>query len=351
MMKKLIPSLFLCSAFAGTLFAETATVKSPENANPPAPELVPASAKTSTPVGWTDDFAAAKKQAAEEGKLLLVDFSGSDWCGWCIRLDDEVFSKRKFLDGAKDKFVLVFIDNPRDKTKLSAGAKIQNPELLERYGIRGFPTVLILDANGEKIAETGYVQGGPENYLNHLDELLAAKKVITDLKNLIKDLAPGSEDRVKKIHKVLKTLPLREQYAQKDLVDEVLKFDGNGSAEMRTEYPFFTLVLPLETMNRDIAMRASKEMQELYKKSTAEDRKNPKLGEEIFKKVMKNYIGDIKALAQKVKAAESQTTNEDALNRIKRIGAQLATQLKYAGVEDAEPEAAKESNEPEPVFK
>lgn len=348
-MKKLIPSLLFCSTLAGTLFAETKMSETHSAGNQPVSEAV--SSKTSTPAGWTDDFAAAKKQAAEEGKLLLVDFSGSDWCGWCVRLDEEVFSKREFLDGVKDKFVLVFIDSPRDKSKLSANAESQNPKLLQKYGIRGFPTVLILDAAGEKIAQSGYVRGGPKNYLNHLDELLAAQKVITDLKELIKNLEPGSEERVKKIHGVLKTLPLREQYEQKNLVDEVLKFDGNGSAEMHAEYPFFTIVLPLEEDARELASQFYKDQEELYLKSTPEERKNPKFAEEVFCKVMKNHVAEIKALAQKVKAAKKQTTNKDAQNRLKRMSLQLATQLKYAGIEDAQSEEPQEGNETEPVFK
>ena len=74
---------------------------------------------TSTPEGWTDDFDAAKAQAKSEGKLLLVDFSGSDWCGWCKKLDEEVFAKPEFLEGAKKDFVLVMVDSPSDKKLLS----------------------------------------------------------------------------------------------------------------------------------------------------------------------------------------------------------------------------------------
>ena len=70
--------------------------------------------------GWTHDFEAAKKQAADENKDLLIDFIGSDWCGWCIKLNEEVFSHDEFKTGVKDKYVLVELDYPKDTSKLSA---------------------------------------------------------------------------------------------------------------------------------------------------------------------------------------------------------------------------------------
>ncbi|BCX47655.1 thiol-disulfide thioredoxin [Haloferula helveola] len=126
--------------------------------------------------GWTHDFAAAKKQAAEEDKSLLIDFTGSDWCGWCIKLNEEVFQHDPFKEGVKDKFVLVELDFLRDKSKLSEETQKQNEELQSEYGIKGFPTILLTDAEGKPFARTGYQQGGPEKYVKHLDELLEARK-------------------------------------------------------------------------------------------------------------------------------------------------------------------------------
>ena len=128
------------------------------------------------PKGWTDDFDAAKAKAAKEGKLLLVDFSGSDWCGWCIKLDDEVFSKKEFVKTAQMDFVLVMVDSPRNKEKLSKKARKQNPELVKKYKIRGYPTVLIMDAEGEVLAQTGYRRGGVKEYIKHLDSIAEANR-------------------------------------------------------------------------------------------------------------------------------------------------------------------------------
>lgn len=125
--------------------------------------------------GWTSDFAAAKKEAAESKKDLLIDFTGSDWCGWCIKLNKEVFSQDPFKAGVKDKFVLVELDYPKDKSKLSAATIKQNEELGKKYAVQGYPTILLADADGKPFAATGYQEGGPEAYVKHLDELRAKK--------------------------------------------------------------------------------------------------------------------------------------------------------------------------------
>jgi len=125
--------------------------------------------------GWTADYAAATKQAAENDHDLLIDFTGSDWCGWCIKLKEEVFDKDAFKEGVKDKFVLVELDFPRDKSKLSEETIKQNEELQQKYAVQGFPTIVLADSSGRPYASTGYQPGGPEAYVKHLDELQAKK--------------------------------------------------------------------------------------------------------------------------------------------------------------------------------
>ena len=120
---------------------------------------------------WHTDFDAAKTLAAKEGKDLLVDFTGSDWCGWCIKLRKEVFDQEAFKKGVFDHFVLVELDFPRDRSKLSKETRAQNEQLKNRFAIRGFPTILLCDAEGRPYARTGYQPGGGEKYLAHLKTL------------------------------------------------------------------------------------------------------------------------------------------------------------------------------------
>ena len=96
---------------------------------------------------WLSDFSAAKDKAKTENKLLLVDFTGSDWCPWCIKLHDEVFNKDEFKVEAPKKFVLVELDFPRKKS-LPAPLKSQNDHLASQYKITGFPTLVLIGKNG-----------------------------------------------------------------------------------------------------------------------------------------------------------------------------------------------------------
>ncbi|HEV3409143.1 MAG TPA: thioredoxin family protein [Chthoniobacterales bacterium] len=111
---------------------------------------------------WLTDFKQAQDEARTKKRLLLVDFTGSDWCGWCIKLEREVFSKPEFKEYASKNLVLMEVDFPRAKTQ-SPAEKKQNYELQERFGVQGFPTIVVLDSEGKKLAELGYDAGLPDD--------------------------------------------------------------------------------------------------------------------------------------------------------------------------------------------
>lgn len=116
---------------------------------------------------WGTDYEQALEQARQENRYVLMDFTGSDWCGWCIKLDREVFSKQAFKDFAEENLVLVEVDFPR-RRKPPQSVREQNDKLKKEFGIRGFPTIIMLNPDGRKIAQTGYKAGGPEAYVEHL---------------------------------------------------------------------------------------------------------------------------------------------------------------------------------------
>jgi protein disulfide-isomerase len=122
---------------------------------------------------WKSDYAAALKQAAAENKYVLVDFSGSDWCGWCIKLDEEVFSKPEFIEYAKNNLICVMVDFPRGK-ELPKAQKDANQALLEKFKVEGFPTVLIFNPQGKLVKQTGYQRGGASGYVEFIKGVMAA---------------------------------------------------------------------------------------------------------------------------------------------------------------------------------
>ncbi len=135
--------------------------------------LLAATATFSSAAGdnWMTDFSAAKEKAAKQDKDLLVDFTGSDWCVWCKKLDAEVFQKDAFKKGVDDKYILVELDFPKDTSGMSDELQKQNAMLQKKFQIKGFPTILLLDDEGRPYARTGYQKGGAEKYLAHLSDL------------------------------------------------------------------------------------------------------------------------------------------------------------------------------------
>ena len=138
----------------------------------PAEKTQPANSPESqkSPV-WLTRFEDAQKTAEKEKKAILVNFTGSDWCPWCVRLHNEVLKQQPFLDFAEKNLVLLIVDFPRRKPQTKE-QKQENQALAEKYGIRGFPTILLLNPDGSVIARTGYRRGGAESYVQHLNTIL-----------------------------------------------------------------------------------------------------------------------------------------------------------------------------------
>lgn len=121
-------------------------------------------------VTWLTDAVKAQAQAKTEKKLVMLDFTGSDWCGWCIKLNNEVFSKPEFAEYAKKNIVAVEVDFP-NKKKLSAEQTKANDALAKKYNIQGYPTIIVLDSEGKKVGELGYMKGGPTAFIAELNKL------------------------------------------------------------------------------------------------------------------------------------------------------------------------------------
>lgn len=124
-------------------------------------------------IKWTESYEEAVQQAKNGSKPIVLFFTGSDWCVWCKRLEAEAFDTPEFAKDAGNDFVFVMLDYPMNKAQDPKIAE-QNKQLQQKYDIRGYPTVILLDPNQQQIGVTGYRSGGGAEYSNHL------KKIVSD---------------------------------------------------------------------------------------------------------------------------------------------------------------------------
>ena len=104
-------------------------------------------------------------EASQQNKQVLLNFSGSDWCAPCIKMDQEVFSRKQFAEYASKNLILVKLDFPRRK-KLLPDQKAQNEQMAKKYAIQGFPTYVLVNASGKEIRrQEGYLEGGTTQFL------------------------------------------------------------------------------------------------------------------------------------------------------------------------------------------
>ena len=130
---------------------------------------------------WHTDLNKAIEISIESEKPLFMFFTGSDWCGWCIRLQKEVFFKPDFVKWAKENLVLVELDFPRRK-KLEESLKQQNDNLRQMFAVRGYPTGWFVvpeieekKVNFKRLGSQGYVAGGPKNWIDGANKILSKK--------------------------------------------------------------------------------------------------------------------------------------------------------------------------------
>jgi len=212
----------------------------------------PVAPETELGLQWVMDFDKAKETARSEGKDLLINFTGSDWCGWCKRLDGEVFSKQIFHERTGSQFVYVFLDFPSGE---EAQNKVIDPELnnklREEFDVQGFPTIMLTDANGRPYGRTGYQEGGPEKYLEHVSSLQEGGKMVKAL--LANSDKTKENDLIKLAFPVLlkqelfsyapfgKYLDVAEKFDDKEIVAAIanMRTTQGLAALMNTETPDF----------------------------------------------------------------------------------------------------------------
>ncbi len=142
-------------ALAFSVFAITTAVPAFAAQDTPAEPAVPGKAAAVAPGVFTQDLDAAKALAAERDIPVMLDFTGSDWCGWCKFMDERVFSKEEWNDWAATNLFLVKIDFPEDSSLVPEKWRQRNQELAKQYGIEGLPTFVLLNPAGTEVGRLG----------------------------------------------------------------------------------------------------------------------------------------------------------------------------------------------------
>jgi len=117
---------------------------------------------------WLTNYTDALDQAKSNHKNVLLDFTGSDWCPWCIKMDHEVLDTPPFKDYASQNLILMLVDFPQSK-QLPQNVQDQNDKLQKQYDVQGFPTFILIDKNGKVLGQqVGYLDGGPSAFIAKL---------------------------------------------------------------------------------------------------------------------------------------------------------------------------------------
>jgi len=204
---------------------------------------------------WFTDLDEAKAVAAKENKPLLVDFTGSDWCGFCIKLHAEVFDKPEFEEFAKN-YVLVELDFPNKKPQPEA-EKAKNKAIQAKFAVSGFPTILLLDAKtGEAYGrQSGYGPGtGPKAYLEKLSAFKNTAEGRAKLLEESKQAAEANAKRSAQGAKVRAALEAKDFDAVCKLIDETFA-DAQGPRKAIASYNKAMMSQRIDPANKERALK------------------------------------------------------------------------------------------------
>ncbi len=172
----------LLSALIGTgLSAQEAAAKAKATSTPPPPPIapvavtIPAPLGQTTPAGWFDDYNVAAATARKTGRAMLVLFTGSDWCGWCVRLRKDVLDTKEFRDFAEKYLILVYVDFP-NRTQLPTQLQQANRQLqrlLRAPG--GVPCSILLGPDRTRL---DVISGYSKSYLDRIKQTLTKHSLI-----------------------------------------------------------------------------------------------------------------------------------------------------------------------------
>lgn len=185
---------------------------------------------------WTVSFEEAKKLAAEQGKDILMEFTGSDWCPPCKALHAKVLSQEVFLTEVPKSYILLKLDSPRDKSKQTEEEIAQYKKLSAEYKVSGVPSVFLADAEGKPYVKmVGYGGQDAEAYVKQVLEKPPIRKQRDEF--LAKANTAEGVEKAKLLDQAISQIDSAlalDAYA--DTVKEIVELDADDAAQLKTKY-------------------------------------------------------------------------------------------------------------------
>lgn len=183
---------------------------------------------------WMTNMKEAQAIAAKENKDLMINFTGSDWCVWCKKLKKEVFEVDGF-EKAGENFVWVEMDFPNDKSRISKEIQAQNEKWGDKFGIQGFPTVVLTDAEGRPYGSLGYVEGGPKPFLSELNKVQKARE--TRDEEFAKAKKAEGVEKAKHLASALEAIPSEYHLpTYRSEIDQIIALDNKNEAGLKEQF-------------------------------------------------------------------------------------------------------------------
>ena len=181
--------------------------------------------------GWLVSFEKAKEQAAKEGKPILMEFTGSDWCPPCKALHKNVLVKDVFKKEMPKHFILLKLDNPKDKSKQTEDEKEQYKKLSKEYKVSGVPSIFLVDAGGKPFfKKVGYSNQPAGDWVKDMVAKTAIPDALEDANG-----AKGLE-RAKLLDKALGLMGSDAANQRKEDINEIITLDSKNKAGLKAKY-------------------------------------------------------------------------------------------------------------------
>lgn len=149
--------------------------------------------QSTSKINWLTNYDEAVNQSRSTGKPILLFFTGSDWCGWCHKLENEVLNTVEFADSINDKFIFVTVDFPL-KSPLDPATAKQNKELQQKFDVRGYPTIILVDSEQKQLGTTGYRPGGAKAYADFLLKIVNDTQAFKEKVSKLETTPPASSE-------------------------------------------------------------------------------------------------------------------------------------------------------------